>query len=536
MRNRVQREGLCEGVRNPRGWQETLKNRVQVEEERSKVALAGIEAEGALLTERRNNAMKLLPLPDQHDAQGEGDREAWGLFALATILVAAGSALTWIALAPFRLAFPVAASICVGLAGATAGLVHLFLVYLRRGETVLLSLVSVAFLSLIFAHTSLSFLRADVIVRQASAQVSRPVVIQRGAPADASGGSEEKSPKSATVSLAEWLKKVLPFLAIGMDLGAGLMYFRGWSIFRSPLRLSQKAGEKNEKALVALVRRREWWEAWPKLFRSWYEPAARYGAENRDRIISARVAITILVVFGLLVVFVLFVSKAQAAELVVAIDLTGSTSSKDLEGVSEYQRNVEGVGRFLSETPVGCRLTLFGITDDSFGNPAVLLQASVGNDPGFFNENIETARAQLVAVWQEKADALRPAFPKTDVLGALDLAAQVFAESGDPDRVLIVASDMRHSREPIDLESPQEVDVPVLLMEVRRRGLTADLKGVRVHVLGVSTLGKSRKYWESLRSFWSAYFQLAGAELVQFSSQRNYDPTRKSCKVAPGGS
>jgi hypothetical protein len=79
-------------------------------------------------------------------------------------------------------------------------------------------------------------------------------------------------------------------------------------------------------------------------------------------------------------------------------------------------------------------------------------------------------------------------FPKTDLLGALLGAAQVF-EHGTTDRkkVLIIFSDMRQANGVLE---------------------------------GVDASGKSVNYWQTLRDVWIEYFALAGATVEDYSILR----------------
>ena len=58
---------------------------------------------------------------------------------------------------------------------------------------------------------------------------------------------------------------------------------------------------------------------------------------------------------------------------VVAIDLTQSVAASGPDAKSEFQKNIDGVTRLLSESAVGSRITVIGITDHSFTQPDILL-------------------------------------------------------------------------------------------------------------------------------------------------------------------
>ncbi len=72
----------------------------------------------------------------------------------------------------------------------------------------------------------------------------------------------------------------------------------------------------------------------------------------------------------------------------------------------------------------------------------------------------------------------------------------------------------------LNLERPALVPVSALA-KIEKRKLVADLKGVEVYVLGVDGAGKDLAHWQSLRDFWTAYFQKSGAILKTYSVLRD---------------
>ena len=118
-------------------------------------------------------------------------------------------------------------------------------------------------------------------------------------------------------------------------------------------------------------------------------------------------------------------------DLVVAIDLSRSVDVKGPDGSTEFQKNVEGVSHLLAEVSPGTHVTVFGITDRSFAQPYVPMSASVPDDAGYFGARIAAARQALVQAWKERSANLVPKFPGKEILGALELASQIFNQ---PDR------------------------------------------------------------------------------------------------------
>jgi hypothetical protein len=170
---------------------------------------------------------------------------------------------------------------------------------------------------------------------------------------------------------------------------------------------------------------------------------------------TARSAMTKLLVLAVLagVAF----PRAHAADeqitVVVAVDLTRSVDGPGPDGKTNFQKNVEAVSALLGKLPASTRIVAFGITDQSFAQPSMLLSARITDDPGHFGERLQAARAELVQIWKRRTAQLKPQSQYTDILGVLALAEQVFRESSEGRHLLIILSDMRHHTRALDLES-----------------------------------------------------------------------------------
>jgi hypothetical protein len=206
-------------------------------------------------------------------------------------------------------------------------------------------------------------------------------------------------------------------------------------------------------------------------------------------------------------------------DLVVGIDLTASVSATGPDGTSEFQKDVDGVRRLLSQVPAGSRVTVIGITDRSFAQPYILLSARTDADGGYFGERLATARSRLVSTWKQRSPHLDTRFRSTDILGTVQLASQVFAQQSDSSwKTLVLFSDMRQNRPELDLESPSLA--PSFPAMAGRCAPIPALKDVHIVVLGADGAGRSDRYWQSLQSFWQEYFRMAGAELKAYSALR----------------
>jgi hypothetical protein len=175
---------------------------------------------------------------------------------------------------------------------------------------------------------------------------------------------------------------------------------------------------------------------------------------------TARSAMTklLLVIIALLVLMVRPAIAESQLNLVIAVDLTQSVAVHAPRQPSEFQKNIEAVTKLLAQIPSSSRVTIIGITDQSFAQPDILLSAAVPDDPGYFSERLSAAHIRLVQAWKERSSRLGPRFRRTDILGALQVASQLFnSQHVASKKVLVIYSDMRNSTPDLDLESAPAV-------------------------------------------------------------------------------
>jgi hypothetical protein len=192
---------------------------------------------------------------------------------------------------------------------------------------------------------------------------------------------------------------------------------------------------------------------------------------------------------------------------------------KGPDGTTEFQKNIDGVTDVLAQVPAGARITIIGITDRSFAQPYILLSATVPDDPGYFGERLSTARRELAQVWKQRSAKLEPKFPGTDILGALELASQMFSQypSGGEHRMLVIFSDMRNHTQELNLDSRNVLSVAQMQHVTRER---PDLRNVQVFALGIDGAGSTTEEWSKRKEFWCEYFERTGAMLRTFSVLR----------------
>jgi hypothetical protein len=76
---------------------------------------------------------------------------------------------------------------------------------------------------------------------------------------------------------------------------------------------------------------------------------------------------------------------------------------------------------------------------------------------------------------------------------------------------------MRNSSRTLNHETHIATRVDLMMSAVGWQGLLASLSGVTVYVLGADAAGNQISEWESLKQFWTVYFQNAGATLLGYS-------------------
>ena len=109
-----------------------------------------------------------------------------------------------------------------------------------------------------------------------------------------------------------------------------------------------------------------------------------------------------------------------------------------------------------------------------------LLAAELSEDPGYFGERLQAGRARLVSAFRKQASSLTPIAPKTDIMGALMAASQLFQASPGCKHILVVFSDMRSDTAALDLEHARIVSTAFAMQKAEKERLLPDLHGVEV--------------------------------------------------------
>jgi hypothetical protein len=449
-----------------------------------------------------------------HLAPPSGDlrrlrRRAIFCWTLTAILTFSGFAFTVLSLAPFQLGL-MSWPFAVGIAVLTPFLVERLL---ERNDILVMVLNALATAAAVSGLMLLAAVRGNLFEQQLRQSQQQAVVIDDSQPT--------RSPDNDFYDRStRLLEAAMLLIAFSMEVGAGLALLEArrsapnssedWKALLGELR--QIRGRKiaimrtvvdlhNESGIFAA-------RFWRDFYRAMLSNAVRSALKK-----------------FLVLVLTVVICRASHGEtrghldLVIAIDLSQSVAVKGPDGKSEFQKNVDGVSQVLSQVPAGSQITVIGITDESFSQPYILLSARVSGEPGYFEERLGAARNQLVRTWKIRSARLNSDFQHTDILGALRLAGQIFAQEPSVGaRTLVIFSDMRQNTRELNLEFSRRVTQSSLF--TAQSSSIPELGNVRVFVLGADSAERSIIYWQTLQEFWENYFQSAKADLRDYSVLR----------------
>jgi len=470
-----------------------------------------LHVEGARLTryERQlEERLRLAPLPGGVRSQ---KRKALYQWIIGAILGVAAFFFSLIAFAPYQLGWP-AYLYCLGISLVTPFAVEEFL-EAWKSEKLFKGIVTAVLVAALSGGALLAAIRGDLLLQQ----------VQQSTPAVVIDGADSASPQPQTSfydSTRGSLRILMMLLALAIDLGAGVAFHRalllGSTAGEDYDKLSQELAEVQNRIAAIVAEITELTNA-PAVF------VSRFWRDFYRAMLTQTIRKATTKLLGLsLCLLLLGTGRSFAQErlnLVVAFDLTASETVKAHDQRTQFDKNLVGATRLLASIPAGSKVTVIGITENSFAQPYILLSAEVSGNQGYFGERLATARQQMVRAWQKRAAQLEPRARSTDVLGALLTASELFQQdaTGQKD-VLVVYSDMRHVNSELDLETSDVIHVNALVARVERRKLLANLTGVSVYVLGADAAGRRPAQWEALKQFWAAYFEKAGANLLCYST------------------
>jgi hypothetical protein len=447
-------------------------------------------------------------------------RKAIFRYAIAALLTVAAFIFSVLAFDPYQLGWK-AWLYCLGIAIVTPFLVDRILERWASPRLVNV-LATVAGIAAIVSLILLAEIRGDLLAQQVTNTPSAVI--------DDAGNAPPPAPENTfyehTLGL---LRLVMAFLAFAIEIGAGIALHEAGQLASA----DGEDGTSLRRELASLreqmiVHGHEVWalenagtafehEFWRDFYRSLLNGVKR-GALQKIVIVALSLGI--------------FAHGEERAgnrlNVVVLLDLSKSEAVQGHDSRAEFAKNVQSVSNTMAALPAGSKVSVIGITDDSFATPYIILSAELAGDEGYFKERLANGRAALVRAWQTRSAGLAPSYAQTDILGALLVASEVFHESTDDRRkVIVVLSDMKQATHALNLERRSTVQTTTAMQQVTNGKLLADLHGVDVYAEGVDGAGESVRYWQSLHDFWTAYFARAGATLTGYSALRpvpEFDP------------
>jgi hypothetical protein len=411
---------------------------------------------------------------------------------------------------------------CLALAIALPYSIDRFLQDFRR-RTIVRIIISAALAMSLATALLFGMLRGDILARMLEGEAPVEIAgidVQAEVPTKATDGEQ----------LAATLRRVWGLAALAFELAAGLALYdfrEGRRIIDfGSLRRLQKELMGVEKELLRVSQRLHQLLSQPaSLEAAFWADFERGLQDGGSRPASVRrLGCWALGIF-------LTATAAQAADklhTVALIDLSKTQEAKNYSGTAEFNDNLRAVSTILTILPAGSRATMIGITDRSYINPLVLLDARTSLDAGVFASRLKSAHQTLMSEWRKLSRLLKPSFKETDLLGALRYAGEVLARSEAQRKVVVILSDGRQYSAELDLESPKTIDVAKSLSEVEKQGLFVDLKGVEVFFFGAGDHSGKRgtHYTLALRVFWTAFIERSGGTLKVFSTTRDGDALR----------
>ena len=486
------------------------KNRIRVANEPEIVRLANML--GTLESERRQLQAALGATLKTSGVHGP-----WPMWQtiMAVLFVAAGFALTRMSLEPFDFN-PELIWICsLGIACVCAYATSEFLAKTDL-KAIVLGISVVLFLASLLGLMTLASVRGDIFLHHLQ---------------NLSNSGDSSAAPSTDTGLAFYtavgpkMRMFLTLLSLALELAAGLALHAVRAALKArPLPPSPESRrlELVEREISHIEGQLRFFRNEPEIFEHEYRRnlyvGLLAGAARHARSNAKWPTVVLIAALGAGSIL-----RGQAVDFWEGVDFSATSGAKGYDGSTADVENIESAARIIATLPSGSRITVAGISDESFSRPFILLTGIIPSDPGKLREydQIAAARSRLSASVRRIGGSIDPRFQTTDILGFLMFAGMAFESAPHMRRVLVIHSDMRQSARPLDIEHVSVISAYNALRTVEEGHLIADLSAVEVYVYGVHALGKDIRYWQSLREFWAAYFVRCHATLRVFSMMRD---------------
>lgn len=430
-------------------------------------------------------------------------------WVVAAVLVIAGFVLSALTLEPFRW----------GIKGVVYSIAIAFTVPFLV-ERVLDHFPSTMFRRVVLVLACLAGVSSVMLLASIRGKLLGEQVRQDSSPAVIDGEESEKTAQGSTFyeDTVPLLQLVMALLALSMEVGAGIAIMEAERLSEAvdgEYQTTRKELRDVQERLSFLVREIIFLQNEAALFvaqfwRDFYWGLLKGTVKDALKRFAVPVALLILACPAAR-------SAPQKLDLVVAVDLSKSVDARRPDGKTIFQTNVAGVTQLLAKIPGGTRVTVIGITENSFSSPYVLLKANLDTDDGYFGEKLAKGRRQIVHAWDVRSANLVPYSNHTDILGALLLAGALFGERRESEHVLVIYSDMQQSTTSLNMERRRELTLKEV-DQLEREGLLADLYGAKVYVCATQSPQNRIIDWMRRKTFWATYFERAGATLRVYSA------------------
>jgi hypothetical protein len=224
----------------------------------------------------------------------------------------------------------------------------------------------------------------------------------------------------------------------------------------------------------------------------------------------------IVIVFALLLLILtswVWAASGTPKKKIVLLDTSASSAGDTV------RMNASAIAAEVIKTlQPGDQVLVYAIKKDSFRAPLLFLEGAMPRSCGVMRMKCLRERDRLLGHWEEVGRTLAAPARETDLFGAIALASSTCRHMGDP-CTIIIYSDMRHSTREMDFEAMAEIPASLIAV-VKQKGHVPKLPGAEVYMLGVHTLGRDPRYYDSLERFWRAYFAEAGAGVKAFRAGR----------------
>ena len=231
-------------------------------------------------------------------------------------------------------------------------------------------------------------------------------------------------------------------------------------------------------------------------------------------------------------VFVLFAllsastSHAQSIERYegILIDTSGSISKA---GTTDdlFKKYLISTKKLLTTEPPNSRVWVSSISVDSFGGEPAVVKGWTPDARGVFTDDLNRARRQLAFAFEQKSSGLSPLAAATDIFGALWRFKTLFESAGKfgtakafP-KTIFIFSDMMNETQSFQMPTLLSLGPERMLERAKVNGLVVPMNGYSIYIYGATPSGLSPQAWLTVKTFWTLYFQTAGAELVTYSAE-----------------